>query len=422
MDKSVIVIDVLDDELFAYDEDDITNRRYSDIEKRALLQELPYFFYDSMSIDHETNEISCVYGTEVIKFRNIEKLREFSEFKVVNAHLEKERNRLVSEKQVEKLKSRKNKKVSRFALFGMAALLSFPSSINYDVATKYVQYSNVSFVDIKDSEYSIDNLDSNVLQGVCVVGNYTFLSAYDSSLDKDNSTIYILNKDNECIREVTLYNNSHVGGICYDQEHRIFWITDKGGTISGYSFNSIFYSQEDIIEPIFKKIDVGSEDLINYKGYSSAGYITYHNGKVFVGNYSIDGTGILKSFDILEDGSIDKKSENRIKFLDKVQGISFYEKNGKDYLLVSSSYGKFFNSELKVFKYYEDCKDYSNLPSIQVTMPPMMEQITFNKNGKLVTLYESNALKYQTMINAKNSDVVVTDIGTVVENNHFKVL
>ena len=422
MDSSVIVIDVKDGELLAYDEEDITFRTYSDLEKKALLEELPSFFYDSMEIDDNKDEIICRYGIEAIKIRNIEKLRKFPEFAGVNSHLENERNRLIGEKQKEKLKSRKSKKVSRFALFGMALLISFPSSINYDLSNKYVQYSNVSFAEMKDSEYSIDNLKSNVLQGVCSVGNYTFLTAYDSSLDKDNSTVYVLNGDNECVREVTLYNNSHVGGICYDNEHELFWITDKGGTISGYTFDSIFYSKDDTIEPVFKKIDVGSNDLINYKGYSSAGYIAYNKGKIYVGNYSVDGNGILKSFDVSDDGNIDLTSEKKVKFLDKVQGISFYEKNNKDYLLVSSSYGRIFKSELSVFKFDEDCDDYRNLPSIKIVMPPMLEQITFNKSGRLITLYESNALKYQSLIKSNNSDVIVSDFGSIVEKNNFKVL
>lgn len=294
-------------------------------------------------------------------------------------------------------------KVSKFALFCSVASLVLPFSLNRENL-----YNNnlVIQCDI-DNDFSIDDLGNMVLQGVCVVRNNIFLTAYDSSNVGENSIIYILDENNNCIKEVTLYNNSHVGGICYDDKNNIFWITDKGGTVSGYTYDSIFYNKGEICYPKFQKIDVGSEDLINYKGKASASYITYDDGKIYVGNYTFLKNSFLKSFCIDEDGNIDLDSCKKVGFVDKVQGISFYERDNCKYLLVSTSCGINNASELKIFKYDEDCKDFGKENYVKEFMPPMMEQITFNKDGNLVTLYESNAKKYKKNYSVRSNDVVV---------------
>ena len=130
---------------------------------------------------------------------------------------------------------------------------------------------------------------------------------------------------------------------------------------------------------------------------------------------------MLKSFDIKEDGNVDLLSCKKAKFLDKVQGISFYKKDGIDYLLVSTSYGQKSKSELKIFKYDDMWRDYNESAAIKMDMPPMMEQITFNKNGNLVSVFESNASKFK-KVKKNNSDVVVTNIDSVVDTGFFKIL
>ena len=118
--------------------------------------------------------------------------------------------------------------------------------------------------------------------------------------------------------------------------------------------------------------------------------------KIFEGNtFDEKVTAINKFFDIKDDGSVDLSSCKKVKFIDKVQGISFYEKDGFDYLLVSTSYGQRSKSELKIFKYDDMCSDYTDSAAIKMDMPPMMEQITFNSKGNLIAIFESNASKFK---------------------------
>lgn len=416
MNNTLIIIGVNNDKIYACDDDGEIWTYYSDLELKALFSEIPKLHFLSIEKDDRNNDVICTLGDEKIIFHDLEKLKSFASFKPVEEHLDKESAKFVVNKQKEKLKKRKKSKVTRIAAFALATVLTFPVSVQGYSSIDYVnEIAITAFDEIKDSEFSIGDLDTMVLQGICTVGDNTFVTAYDSSKDKDDSLVYVLDKDKNCINQLTLYNNSHVGGICYDDKNDIFWITDKAGTISGYTYDSIYYNNGEVCTPKFKKVDVGSEDLINYQGNASAGYIAYHDNKIFVGNFSNDGGGILKSFNINGDGSIDLESESKAKFLDKVQGLSFYDKGDSTYLLASTSYGRYNDSKLMILKYDESCKDYTTSQMISCTMPPMMEQITFNKDGKLMTLYESNAKKYKT-INNKNGDVIVADIATLVSN------
>ncbi len=418
MDKNTIVVGINGDNIYACDVVDGVWYYYTELEMKSLLQELKGVHFSGVTVD-KNGDVTFTSDDEKILFGNMDKLKEHDAFKDIYLHLKEESDKIVKNAQKEKLKQRKHHRLTRLAAFTMAAFISLPGSVDESLIRSngfnYIdQYLTLDFENIKDSEFSLGELDTRVLQGICTVGENTFITAYDSSDDRDKSVVYILDKDNNCINEKYLYNNSHVGGICYDDENEIFWITDKNGTISGYTYDALFYDKDEICTPKFKQIDVGSEDLINYQGIPSVGYIAYHKGKIFVGNFAIDGSGILKSFDIKKNGSIDIESCKKAKFFNKVQGISFYEKNDETYLLASVSYGKYSESDLLVLKYDEDCNDYTKKVTTSCKMPPMMEQITFNDNGKLMTLYESNAIKYKTAFR-NNSDVVVTNLDKVVD-------
>lgn len=262
-----------------------------------------------------------------------------------------------------------------------------------------------------EDKFSINDLGDYVLQGIWEVGDYLFISAYDSSDKRNNSIIYILDNNYKVIKKTSLDNNSHVGGICYDKDHDIFWITDKKGTISGYRYEDIFY--KDDVSPKYKKIDVGSWDLINHKNSPSVAYICYYDKRLFLGNYSKSGKGLLKEFKIKDDGSIDLSSEKKSLFFDGVQGLYLYKKDKDIYLLVSTSFGRYKKSILKVLKYQEGIKSYLDVSCKDIDMPSMMEQIIVNKNNKLMTLYESNSKKYKTFFN-RHKDVCIVDINKII--------
>lgn len=252
------------------------------------------------------------------------------------------------------------------------------------------------------------SFDKNkVFQGICFCKNLFFITAYDRK--KENSMVYILDDNYSFVKEVKLYNNSHVGGITYDNLNNNFWITDKDGTISGYSYESFF--KDGICYPIFKKINVSNYELINYKGINSCSYISYFNGFIYVGNFTLNNTAILKKFVIKNDGNIDLNSCKNYKFIDKVQGLSFYKKLDKIYLFVSTSFGRTNKSHLLIYNYNEEIKDFNKEIANVIEMPNMMEQI-FVSNEKLVTLYEINSYIKNPFV--KYSDIIMLNINNIL--------
>lgn len=237
---------------------------------------------------------------------------------------------------------------------------------------------------LKSNSYSIDNLNTYILQGICVVDDLLLITAYDSK-KMLNSKIYII-KDNEVINEIILDINSHVGGICYDNENKIIWITNKNGCINGYKKGDLLNNK---VKPIFKEIKLGNDFYSIYNNISIA-YISYHNNRIYVGNYNKNDKAIMKSFGILKNGNIDLNNVITHKFIDYVQGLTFYN----DLIFISSSYGPFSSSKIYYLNYDKNIEDYNKVSKNMLKMPRMIEQITI-KDNTLYTVYESNAKKYK---------------------------
>lgn len=69
------------------------------------------------------------------------------------------------------------------------------------------------------------------------------------------------------------------------------------------------------------------------------------------------------------------------------------KKNNQKYMLLSRSYGRHNSSQLDVYKYDEEVRDYNGLEIKVIDLPPMLEQISMQKRD-LYLLFESGANKY----------------------------
>lgn len=258
-------------------------------------------------------------------------------------------------------------------------------------------------------ELDIDS-DTYVIQGICEVDDYLFVTAYNDSISK-SSKVIIYDLDMNYVKEVLLNNNSHVGGITYDPINQIVWITDIQGTISGY--NKDEFMVNDVINPKFYRLDV-SKGLVNVYGNTSVAYIAYHDGYLFLGDYTAEAFSTMKKFKILDNGSINPDEYEKSYFYGLVQGLSFYDYNGSTYMFVSSSIGNKFKSNMKLVKYDPNIKDYRNEKCLNFEMPNMLEQIYMNKDNKLYSTYESNAEKY--FSGTKHSgDIIIEDLDEKID-------
>ena len=271
---------------------------------------------------------------------------------------------------------------------------------SYHVCDKVVGTADFQYA--IEREQNIDDLKDYVLQGLCKVDDKYLLSAYDYK-HTDKSILYILDENLErySIKELDTY--SHVGGITYDPKNEIIWITDSEGVIVAYDKDEIL-SYRPLINSNCRRVYVGRE-LDNIFGECSAAYITYHDNKLYVGNFNTKGNTIIKEFKINEIGMINPFDYRSFNVAGFIQGITFYEGDDKNYLIVSSSFGKHFDSTLQVY-------DFDTLERVnRIKANEMMEEIIVDDN-ELVTIYESNAKVYKH--HKKGTDIITLDINKIL--------
>ena len=102
---------------------------------------------------------------------------------------------------------------------------------------------------------------------------------------------------------------------------------------------------------------------------------------------------------------IDRRSYNKYYVSDYIQGITFYEDENDKYLITSSSYGRLFNSKLRIYR-------FEGLEQVQeLNTKEMMEEIIID-DDRLITLYESNARIYSD--NRDANDIVISNINKIL--------
>ena len=278
-----------------------------------------------------------------------------------------------------------NKLKKKLTLLGLIFMTTLNSSGSKGVINERVPFDK----NLIQKEVDIDS-DSYIIQGITLVDDYIFVTAYNDSISK-SSKVFIYDLNMNFIKETLLDNNSHVGGITYDNYNQIVWITDIQGTISGYNKDEFLVN--DVINPKFYRLDV-SKDLLNIYGNSSVAYICYHDGYLFLGDYTVESFSTMKKFKILDNGSINVDDYEKCYFYGLVQGLSFFDYNGNTYMFVSSSISNKIKSTMKLVKYDPNIKDYRNEKCVNFEMPNMLEQIYMTDDNKLYGAFESNAEKY----------------------------
>lgn len=247
-----------------------------------------------------------------------------------------------------------------------------------------------------NSNINLNINDNYVPQGICSIDDYLLVTMYDSNHEL-NSKVCII-KNGRIIHTTMLDNKAHVGGICYDSINDNIWITDRSGTISCYEYNHILNSNN--VSAKYKKVKIPG--LINIAGFNAVGYITYYSNRLYMGNFNIGKSSKMLSYELNEEGNINFDSRNEIDFFSFVQGITFKEYDSKTLMFISSSYG-INKSSIRIVDY--ETKKVLH----KVKMPPMLEQITFDKFGNLVLLFESNAKMYK-KYKFKNNDINIIKI------------
>ena len=296
--------------------------------------------------------------------------------------------------------------VSRYDLYNSNIEKSFDFDENFDTSYENSNLLNLIFDDQNEIIY-----EDMVPQGITMVEDYVLVSAYDANY-MNKSILYFFDKDFNFVKSLNLDNYAHVGSISYDEKHRLLWVAGRYGCVDAYSLSSLIYASSDI-KPIYKDVYVGKH-LPSYVNpfLNAVSYLTVDGDYLYVGNYSLIDNANLKKYHISidEDRTLHLKYKATYSMPTKVQGISFYHDNDKDYMFLSRSFGKKYNSVIQIYEFSDDIIDYRGEHSVAIEAPKMLEQVTIDGND-LYVLNESQAKKYY---KTKTDTVNKTDVKVLV--------
>lgn len=286
---------------------------------------------------------------------------------------------------------------------------------NYGALRKYyfADYST-AIPGLENTCFLSSATDQMVPQGICIAEDYMLISAYDKS-GKEKSVLYVLSNEDAANREllttIVLPDRNHVGGIAYDGAS--LWIAKSTSKrLSAISYERIAeaaLSGQSICE--MKEYDG------EYNCGVTASFVSYQDGRLWVGtSHSFVGRqGVLTVFRQTEavagteaetDGETGEKAKTEdgtewvlqftLEIPDYAQGVAFFSAGGADYLLLSTSHGRFQSSCL--YLYEETISDEGVVlsPTARLEMPPMAEELV--SDGEYTyCLFESAATCYSTV-------------------------
>ena len=294
-----------------------------------------------------------------------------------------------------------------FPILSLTALLAVSSISGYHFSfnNKYNVNNTYKSDDIFTEDGISQNYEANmedlvdcsyfVPQGLTFSDSYSFISFYDYS-KHNKSIIRCFLQDGTLVNTFSLANDSHVGGISFDEVHDLLWVCSTNGEVDAYRLDDVISKDSSL--PCYSGLKVGS-GLPNYTNpfVNSVSYLTVFNGDLYVGNFSIYDKGNVKKYSIIvdDDRRVILKLLDSFKVPSMVQGLAFYEHDENTYLILSRSFGCGKASALQIFKYKENVKDYTKpiVHSKTFEFPSMMEQIEVFDNY-LYSLYEYESKIY----------------------------
>lgn len=237
-----------------------------------------------------------------------------------------------------------------------------------------------------------------VVQGLTQAGGYLVISAYSSSGQYD-SMLYITDLNGKLQKTVKLGFAAHTGGIAYDEEHELLWVTAAEGAVYGISWPLLMsgaYQGE-----IQTSFDAG---LVNHNQAKVASFLTLYEGKLYVGSYVDGANGQLNCYDIADIANPTLLSQVAIP--QRIQGVTFRKDAtaGKTDMYLSQGY-QMEDACFMRFCYDEQTTVYE-VPEESWTLPEGAEQILMTAKG-LYILFESSARPYRETARIVNDQIYV---------------
>ena len=256
------------------------------------------------------------------------------------------------------------------------------------------QKTNIPIPGIKKTVFANgESSEDMVPQGICVAGKYVLVTAYDHE-GKFNSVLYIISIENrnnpELMSTMVLPDKNHVGGVTFDGEY-VWLAKSTSKKLSAIKFETIENAANSandcyVLKQYYKNVDCDT----------TASFVTYYGGLIWVGLFDSANEGTLYGYNLVKNGEAFSLSQKYVLPVPRqTQGAAFTERDGKLYLMTSSSYGAFIPSKLCLFEVILGSDVMKVTQVKQFEFPPMTEEIEFY-NGSLFVMFESAAKEYST--------------------------
>lgn len=241
-----------------------------------------------------------------------------------------------------------------------------------------------------------EKFDDMVVQGFTKAGNVLAVSAYSKSGEYD-SILYVMDLNGKLLKTVDLRFKAHTGGIAYDEEHDLLWVTGPEGKVYAITWSDVLadvYNGEIQVE-----FDAG---LLNHGGAKVASFLTIFEGQLFVGSYFNGGNGTLNRYSLA-----DVKNPGRVSSVmipQRIQGVTFKREAGTDncFMFLSQGYQTEDSCLLK-FRYDEQTEEYAE-PLESHVLPEGVEQIQMSGRG-MYLLFESAVRPYRPTARIPNDQI-----------------
>ena len=261
-----------------------------------------------------------------------------------------------------------------------------------------------------DSKTGITDICTSMTpQGMDVTEDSIFVSAYCHTKRHNSVLFEIDKKTGRFVKEIIMPNQTHAGGIAYDNLKQMLWVSDY---VDGQAAVSL-YTMEALENYQYDKTKKPLPFLETHilEGLARNSFMAFRGGNLYAGYFSLSGDSIINrysvDFELNEQNkeAYEEMDEDREFFgnvaidqewadiLSQVQGLEVFG----NYLFLSQSYG-YADSKLRIYnRSVVETEKYSLKKKEEIksfTLPNRMEQICI-QGGKLYLLFESGAYAYR---------------------------
>lgn len=258
------------------------------------------------------------------------------------------------------------------------------------------------------------------VQGMTRIGDLVLYASYSK---EQSSKILVTDINGDYYGDIILPHHSHVGGMSYDEENNILFVSGSSGRVIAIDYQKLKQKLDlrHTVKTTTTTIDdQNSTTLFDLGKYDKAcrkngnfedriiintsqkimddidtsvkrtSTLTYHDGYLYVGTFSKNSKGEIAKFKVEYDPltrNIQYNPIEKVKSIEKIQGIDFAKYNDREFLLLTQSYG-IADSEVHLYEKIPSIDHPMYVGSYQLQNFPGAQGINVSKDGQVIVASE----------------------------------